>query len=169
MILQQAQASCFPEELDSLQKGKPPPRQSRLLSLSPELDPDVGLMRVGGRLRRYQDPDPDIIHPVILEPKHPITQLIIKDTDESRLHPGQERLFGEFCKYWIAGGRPAIRKHQHHCRACQRWKSSPEVPKMADLPLVRLRLFKPPFWSTGIDCFGPFVIHLGRRTEERWG
>lgn len=67
------------------------------------------------------------------------------------------------------GGRPAIRKHQHGCRECQRWKSSPKVPKMADLPPARLRLFKPPFWSTGVDCFGPFIIHHGRRTEKRWG
>ena len=40
---------------------------------------------------------------------------------------------------------------------------------MADLPPARLRLFKPPFWSTGIDCFGPFTVKIGRRTEKRWG
>ena len=75
-----------------------------------ELDPDVGLMRVGGRLRSH-DLDPDIIHPIILDPKHPITQLIIKDSDESLLHPGPERVFGELRrKYWIVGGRPAMRK-----------------------------------------------------------
>ncbi|XP_076135495.1 uncharacterized protein LOC143118304 [Alosa pseudoharengus] len=170
LLLQQAQASCFPEELDALQKGRPLHRHSRLLSLSPELDPDVGLMRVGGRLRRAQDLDPDVIHPIILDPKHPTTQLIIKDYDESLLHPGPERVFGELRRrYWIVGGRPAIRKHQYSCRECQRWKSSPEVPKMADLPPARLRLFKPPFWSTGVDCFGPFVILHGRRTEKRWG
>lgn len=40
---------------------------------------------------------------------------------------------------------------------------------MSDLPPSRLRLFKPPFWSTGVDCFGPFMIRQGRRTEKRWG
>src|SRR4029434_9738584 len=30
-------------------------------------------------------------------------------------------------------------------------------------------LFKPPVSSTGVDCFGPFIIHHGRRTEKRWG
>lgn len=40
---------------------------------------------------------------------------------------------------------------------------------MSDLPPSRLRLFKPPFWSTGVDCFGPFLIRQGRRTEKRWG
>jgi len=40
---------------------------------------------------------------------------------------------------------------------------------MADLPPARLRLFKPAFYSTGMDCFGPFHVKIGRRTEKRWG
>ncbi|XP_053369684.1 uncharacterized protein LOC128543319 [Clarias gariepinus] len=40
---------------------------------------------------------------------------------------------------------------------------------MADLPPARLRLYKPPFYSTGMDCFGPFTVKIGRRTEKRWG
>lgn len=45
----------------------------------------------------------------------------------------------------------------------------PNVPKMADLPEARLRLLKPPFFSTGMDCFGPFTVKVGRRLEKRWG
>ena len=40
---------------------------------------------------------------------------------------------------------------------------------MADLPLARLRLMKPPFFSTGTNCFGPFMVKIGRRNEKRWG
>ncbi|KAJ8352093.1 hypothetical protein SKAU_G00235690 [Synaphobranchus kaupii] len=40
---------------------------------------------------------------------------------------------------------------------------------MADLPSARLRLNQPPFWSTGVDCFGPYTVKLGRRHEKRWG
>ena len=40
---------------------------------------------------------------------------------------------------------------------------------MADLPPARLRLFKPPFYSTGVDCFGPYQVRIGRRQEKRWG
>jgi hypothetical protein len=72
-------------------------------------------------------------------------------------------------KYWIIGGRGAIRKHQYACVECQRWRAGATVPKMADLPPARLRLLKPPFWSTGVDCFGPLMIKLGRRVEKRWG
>ncbi|XP_036003146.1 uncharacterized protein LOC118566137 [Fundulus heteroclitus] len=40
---------------------------------------------------------------------------------------------------------------------------------MADLPPSSLRLYKPPFYSTGVDCFGPMMIKEGRRNEKRWG
>ncbi|XP_042069807.1 uncharacterized protein LOC121812250 [Haplochromis burtoni] len=40
---------------------------------------------------------------------------------------------------------------------------------MADLPVARLRLYKPAFYSTGVDCFGPFEVKIGRRVEKRWG
>ncbi len=71
--------------------------------------------------------------------------------------------------FWIIRGREAIRKQQHLCRDCHKWKSKPAIPKMADLPPARLRLHKPPFYSTGMDCFGPFQIKIGRRNEKRWG
>lgn len=40
---------------------------------------------------------------------------------------------------------------------------------MADFPHPRLRLYQPAFYSTGIDCFGPIQVKVGRRTEKRWG
>ena len=40
---------------------------------------------------------------------------------------------------------------------------------MADLPPTRLRLFQLLFFSTGVDCFGPYVVKTGRRHEKRWG
>lgn len=43
------------------------------------------------------------------------------------------------------------------------------VPWKTDLPQSRFRLFKPAFSSTGMDCFGPYVIKVGRRNEKRWG
>lgn len=39
---------------------------------------------------------------------------------------------------------------------------------MADLPPSRLRLYQPAFYSTGVDCFGPYLVKIGRRTEKRW-
>ena len=168
-LYRDAQASTFPEEVKTLSAGKPVPSTSRLLTLSPELDADR-LLSVGGHLRRGEGLDQEVTHPVVLDPKHPLTALLIKKYDEDLRHPGVERVFAELRrKYWILRGRETIKRHQHHCTQCQRWRGKPEVPRMADLPPSRLRLFKPAFHSTGVDCFGPFIIRVGRRSEKRWG
>ncbi|KAL7883040.1 hypothetical protein SRHO_G00006980 [Serrasalmus rhombeus] len=170
LIVKQVQQDCFPEELCLLRAGKPVQRSSRLLTLSPELDPEVGIIRVGGRLRRAEVLDPSTIHPIILDPSHPATKLLIQDYDARLCHPGPERVFAEMRRtFWVLRGREAIRRIQHQCQECRRWKACPIVPKMSDLPAARLRLFQPPFYSTGVDCFGPFQIKIGRRTEKRWG
>ncbi|XP_073669326.1 uncharacterized protein [Paramisgurnus dabryanus] len=169
-ILRQAQVDSFGNDLACLQSHKPLPHSSRLLSLAPELDSMSGLIRVGGRLRQSNDLPPDVIHPVVLDPAHPITKLIIKDCDDHLHHPGPERLFAELRrKFWILRGREAVRKHQHRCTKCQQSRAKPLIPLMADLPPARLRLCKPPFYSTGIDCFGPYTVKVGRRSEKRWG
>uniref|UniRef100_UPI00358FBE36 uncharacterized protein n=1 Tax=Myxine glutinosa TaxID=7769 RepID=UPI00358FBE36 len=104
------------------------------------------------------------------DPHHPVTQLLIQECDDQLLHCGPERILAEVHrKYGIRRGREAIRRHQHQCHECRRWHANPEVPRMADLPPARLRLYKPAFYSTGVDCFGPFTIKIGRRTEKCWG
>ncbi|XP_073789994.1 uncharacterized protein [Danio rerio] len=170
MIFQKIQSDCFPEELCRLRTGKEVLQSSRLLTLSPELDSDEGIIRVGGRLRRAEGLDPALKHPIVLDPAHTATKLLIQDYDARLCHPGPERVFAEMRRnLWIIRGREAIRKVQQQCQECRRWKSKPLVPKLADLPLARLRLHKPAFYSNGVDCFGPFQIRIGRRSEKRWG
>ncbi|KAL1267170.1 hypothetical protein QQF64_002845 [Cirrhinus molitorella] len=170
LLLQRAQKDSFPEEFKALSSERPLPSNSRLASLSPEYDRAIGLIRVGGRLRHAKHMELDAIHPIVLDPQHNLTKLLIKDCDSSLLHPGPERVFAELRRrYWILRGREAIKKHQYRCMDCQKWCANPGIPKMADLPPTRLRLYKPPFYSTGMDCFGPFTVKIGRRTEKRWG
>ncbi|KAK0155195.1 hypothetical protein N1851_002466 [Merluccius polli] len=140
----------------------------QLVAPAEQLDPESGLIRVGGRLRQSSDLPPDAIHPVVLDPAHPITKLIIKDCDDHLHHPGPESFFAELRRrYWILRGREAVWKHQHRCPKCQQSRAKPIIPQMADLPLARLRLCKPPFYSTGVDCFGPYTVKIGRRAEKR--
>lgn len=109
-------------------------------------------------------------HPIVLDPSHHITKLLIRDFDEKILHSGSERMLAEVRrKFWILRGREAIRQHQRQCVSCQKWRAKPEIPKMANLPPARLRLFKPAFYSSGVDCFGPMTVKIGRRTEKHWG
>ncbi|XP_062373449.1 uncharacterized protein LOC134061706 [Sardina pilchardus] len=124
----------------------------------------------GGRLRRCSELEPDAVHPIILDPHHSLTKLIIKDYDEALLHPGTERVFAEVRrKYWVLRGREAVRRQQFKCTECRKWRARPAPPQMADLPVSRQRVFKPAFYSTGVDCFGPYLIKIGRRNEKRWG
>ncbi|XP_067265288.1 uncharacterized protein [Chanodichthys erythropterus] len=170
VVLRQTQTESFPTEMVQLKSGKPVSGTSRLASLSPVFDPTTELIRVGGRLRRCSETELDSIHPIVLAPQHPVTKLIIKDYDEKLCHPGPERVFAEIRRtYWVLRGREAVRRHQRHCVECRRWKGQPQVPRMADLPPARQQLFKPAFFSTGIDCFGPYTIKIGRRNEKRWG
>jgi len=170
LLLRQAQQDSFPDEVHALQNAKVIRANSRLSTLSPEYDQTMGLIRVGGRLRKAEKLEIDTLHPIVLAPDHPITKLIIQDYDNRLLHPGPERVFAEVRRtYWIIRGRQAIKKYQHQCRDCRQWRSNPVNPKMADLPAARLRLYQPPFWSTGVDCFRPFTVKIGRRHEKRWG
>lgn len=169
-LLRQAQLDSFPTEYQALTTGKLIPLSSRLLTLSPELEKTTALIRVGGRLRRATNLSYSTLHPIVLDPKHPITRLLIKQYDAKLCHPGPERVFAEMRRYyWILRGREAIRHHQHSCVECQKWRAKPKIPKMAELPPARLRLMKPAFYSTGVDCFGPFLVKRGRSNEKRWG
>lgn len=62
-----------------------------------------------------------------------------------------------------------MRRERRGCAECQKWRAQPIFPRMADLPTSCLRLHQPPFFSTGMDCFRPFIDKLGKRNEKRWG
>lgn len=83
-VPRQAQQDSFAEEFSLLKAGKSVGCwSSRLLSLAPEYDETVRLIWVGGRLRRSDLLEPDTIHPVVLDPRHKVTQLLIQDIDKS--------------------------------------------------------------------------------------
>ncbi|KAJ8347082.1 hypothetical protein SKAU_G00284830 [Synaphobranchus kaupii] len=169
-LLRRAQSEGFPDEIKTLQNGNPVRPGSCLSPLSPEYDQTLDLIRVGGRLRKAEQLSEATLHPIVLAPDHSNKQLIVQDYDERLLHAGPERVFTEIRRtYWILRGRQAVKKHQRQCLGCRKWRRKPVVPKMADLPSARLRLNQPPFWSTGVDCFGPYTVKLGRRHEKRWG
>lgn len=98
-----------------IKAGKPVSPSSKLSQLAPEIDPESGLVRVGGRLRRIES-GPIDVHPVVLDPSHEVTRLLIKATDARLLHPGPGRVFTELRRqYWILRGRQAIKKYQRTC------------------------------------------------------
>ena len=135
VILQRAQSGSFPEEIKCLQVEKAVPSSSSLVTLAPECEVSKGLIRVGGRLRHSTSLEEDIIHPIMLEPKHPITRLIIQQYDDKLLHSRAERVFVELRrKYWILRGREAVSRHQRSLLGVPEMESQVNIPKMADSP-----------------------------------
>lgn len=113
IALRQVQMGSFSADYQLLKSGKPVCSGSRLLCLSQEFDETSDIIRVGGRLRRVEGLDPSTKHPIVLDPNHPNTRLLIKDYDARLCHPGPERVFAELRrKVWIIKGREAVRKHQ---------------------------------------------------------
>ncbi|XP_061923182.1 uncharacterized protein LOC133663012 [Entelurus aequoreus] len=90
-LLKTSQTDCFSEEIRCLRTGKPVPPSSRLSTLAPELDPTLGLIRVGGRLRRLDSSSPTDIHPILMDPRHAVTTLLIKEMDAQLHRPGPDR------------------------------------------------------------------------------
>lgn len=87
------------------------PPSSRLISLAPELDL---------RLCRATQLDIDVLHPIVLDPKHQVTQLLIQHTDKELCHIGPERVFIEMRRrYWVLRGPQAIQKYQHKYHDCR--------------------------------------------------
>ncbi|XP_022110436.1 uncharacterized protein LOC110989997 [Acanthaster planci] len=164
LLLRKAQSETFKEEVGALSSNRELSRNSRLLELAPELDPVNKLIRVGGRLRKASPTDR-------LDPHHPVTKLLIKDADAYFSHKaGTDQVFAHFWRpFWIFRGRRMVKGILHACPECRRWRGTPRVPRMGDLPECKLRLEKPPFYSTGVDCFGPLTVKIGRRQEKRWG
>lgn len=170
LLLSKAQSESFPEDFHAPKSNKELPTTSHLSSLAPQFEHKLNLIRVGGRLRLAEELEPGAMYPIVLDPRHPVTRLIIRDYDTHLLHPGPGRVYAEIRRsYWILRGRQAIKKHQWTCIECRKWRAKPIIPKRADLPPSRVCLTQPPIWSTGMDCFGPLLIKVGRKTEKRWG
>lgn len=126
-LLKQAQDDSFSEKVQVLATGKPISKQSCLYTLAPEYDSAVGLIRVGGRLWRAEGLDPDAMHPIILDPKHHVTIILIKEHNNKLLHSGPERVFSKIRRtYRILRGTESVKRHQYSCGECQRFSLTEE-------------------------------------------
>lgn len=57
-----------------LSLGKNSPQSRRLSSLSPQYEPKLNLIQVGGRLRLAAELEPGAVYPIVLDPIHPVTR-----------------------------------------------------------------------------------------------
>ena len=144
------------------------PAGSRLLPLHPFLGPD-GFLQVGGRLRKSPLLETGR-NPIILDPSHTVTSLIIAHYHQRLYCSGVEHIVNELWQqYWILRGLCAVMKASSSCVLCRLSRSRPCPPVMADLPEAHLGYEAPPFTHSGVDYFGLIQVRHSRKTEKRYG
>lgn len=135
------------------------PKQSDLRSLTPLLD-EHSILRVGERLR-HTILSPDEQHPAILSRGSRLSALLVDACHRRTLHGGVQLTLSTLRqRYWIPGGRMAVRKCIHRCVPYLRWRASSSHPLMGDLPLPRVRV--PPFMHIGVDYAGPVLLRKAK-------
>ncbi|XP_077983962.1 uncharacterized protein LOC144438690 [Glandiceps talaboti] len=143
-------------------------KSSTISKLNPFLD-EKGLLRVGGRLQRSNQPF-EINHPVILPKKCHITTLIVRHYHEKTNHMGRSCTHNHIRQhgYWIVNGSSVVSRVIHECVVCKRLRGACETQRMGDLPKDRMEE-APPFTYSGVDLFGPFLIKERRSELKRYG
>ena len=94
-----------------------------------------GLWRCGGRLQNADLPY-SAKHPILLNKKHHLTTLVIRDAHRRVHHNGvRETLTEVRSKFWIIGGRNLVRSIIHSCVVCRRFEGQPlGTPPQPPLP-----------------------------------
>jgi len=149
------QRESFQSEILALQSGENISKKSSLCQLQPFLDKNK-ILRVGGRLKE-SDMNFDMMHPIILDRNHHLTQLIIKWIHMQNSHAGLSTLTNlTRQRFWIPQCRRTCKKVIAKCVRCQRYSAKPYMETFDQLPQERIRSFSMrPFQYVGIDYLGP--------------
>ncbi|XP_065180445.1 uncharacterized protein LOC135811008 [Sycon ciliatum] len=164
-----AQQDSFREEIGDLQKHSNVSSSSKLRDLSPVLDSD-GVVRMHGRIRSAPPGSPLTPEPVILDPSHPFTQMLLQQYHVWHGHHGQDSVANDVRQtYWVLKLRTAVRRTWTVCQQCKNERAQPTPPQMGQIPDARVATFIRPFTHCGMDYFGPLTVTIGRRHEKRYG
>ena len=168
-IIRCVQQECYENEM-MLTEGrvKSVRKSSSLQNLNPILN--CNMLCVGGRLKHMPNEFEALKNPVILPKRHHVIDIIIRHYHLQSGHSGIEYVSSKIReKYWIIKGRVSVRRMLSSCFVCRRHWRRPNHQKMADLPPDRIIPDHPPFTFVGIDCFGPFMVKIGRPMAKRYG
>ena len=160
LLIRQEQEHFYAAEIKALETNSALPSTSSLLKLTPFIDPESGLLRVGGRLK-FAEIGQDARQPVIIPGKSPLALLYVRHIHLRLYHAGSGPVRVQVqTLYWIPGLKTLIRKVIHACVRCARFNTRPIIPLLGDLPAARVRP-SAPFTHTGLDYAGPFMVLSG--------
>ena len=163
--ISRAQQDVYPDTWYALSRGVQE-KSGKLVKLQPELDAatSVPLLRVGGRLKEARHLPLDLRSPIILPPRHRVTELIIRDEDHQCGHAvGTNHLLSNLnTRFWIVKGRAAVKAQRNKCVLCKKRRAPPTTPLMAPLPNFRTSDPLRAFVKVGMDYAGPFLTRQGR-------
>lgn len=167
-LVRYVQRQHFDLDIEGLLKGSVS-KQSRIRKLNPTIDED-GFLVVRGRLKHSSLPR-SANQPRILPKDHSLSLLLAHEAHSSlAMHAGRETsTFRLREHYWVIGARTLMKKVIRNCFVCKRFRNPLMQQRMAELPRDRVTADQPPFYSTGVDCFGPFMVKRGRSLEKRYG
>ena len=112
----------------------------------------------------------DVKQPIILPQNCHFSQLVIRQHHVEMVHSGTSHTWASVReKFWIVKGGTAVRHAIGQYITCRKRNAKVGKQFMADLSLCRLQSFERPFYNTGIDYFGPFMIKQGRGLVKRYG
>ena len=158
----------FPDEKVGLEKGRAVASDSPLRKLGVRL---VEAMLVSeGRLKHASGVPLGTRAPLVLPAQHPAVLAYLRHVHVQNGHAGVNQVLAEVRRrFWVVGGRVAIKRLVAKCVACRRRAAKPERARMADLPPDRVNPAGPAFTTVGVDYFGPFMVKRGRGQEKRYG
>ena len=164
-----AQSESFPAEVKIIQSDKLITKKSRIAKYSPFIGP-AGILRSTGRISRLVDTDFDSKHPIILDGRHRVAHMLIRNMHFQHARQGLDYMRAVVqLKYIVLKLRWLLGNIENTCITCRKRKAKTVVSIMSNLPIERLGYKQPPFSNTGVDYFGPFQVPIRRSTEKRWG
>ena len=127
---------------------------------------DSQIIRCGGRLQNANLPFSSK-HPILLNKKHHLAYLIVKNAHKRVQHNGVKETLTEVrSKYWIVGGRSLVKSFIHKCITCRRFDGMPlRAPPAPSLPEFRVNE-APPFSNSAVDFAGPLYVRSRRVSES---
>ena len=164
LLLRMEQRKFFTEEYSQLKKDGNLAKKAKLRNLTPFIDTEFGVIRVGGRLG-FSNYHEDKKFPTLISKRSLLVPLIIRKAHEAALHGGGLITLNLIRQeFWITNARPLVNNFIKNCIKCFRFNTKPPFQLMADLPRERVTPSRP-FSQCGIDFAGPFRIKSNGETK----